>query len=801
MNLGKTVHKLGDVTFRHPWRVIISWILVLGLLGFAASQLMQPTSSSISIPGTEAQKAIDRAGELFPNSGGGSGRIVFNAKDGATIESQKAAIDKIVTETGKVDGVAMAVSPFIDSSFVSESGKIAYAQIQMTEQTGSVSETTIEKVATIVEDNKTAQLQVETGGDLISSVPGEIIGIGEVFGVIIALVVLVMTFGSLIAAGMPLLSALLAVGVSMAGLFALGQVLEINSTTPVLAVMLGLAVGIDYALFIISKYRSYVLDGFSYREAAGKAMGTAGNAVVFAAFTVIIALASLAIVNIPFMTAMGLVGAASIAVSAIAAITLVPALLGLAGPRVFSRKQRAKIAQAQKKKTHAEKPVSRTSFWYRWGEAITKRPIVALVLSVLVIGVIALPVKDLTLGLPTDQYAANDTTQRRAYDLLSEGFGPGFNGPLIVLLENLPAVTDADREVVRQQAMATFNQQVAEQTASQQAAFAEKMALAVTPEQQLALQQEAMQAQIAGEQQKQAALAQIEQAVSENAKFVQLSLAAEKFKEQGNVQQVTPAAATDDGTAGIVQVIAKTAPADDKTTELITYLRSDEATKQQDEGVTLAVTGSTAIEQDINHKLANALPLYLGVVVGLSLILLILAFRSILVPVKATLGFLLSVLAMFGALVAVFQWGWFGLADAPGPIVSFIPIIAIGILFGLAMDYEFFLVSGMHEAYQKTKNAKRAVVDGFGAGAKVVTAAAIIMISVFGGFMTNHDAVIQSIGFGLAIGILVDAFLVRMIIVPAIMTLLGKSAWWLPKWLDKRLPHISIEGESEPAKK
>jgi RND superfamily putative drug exporter len=213
------------------------------------------------------------------------------------------------------------------------------------------------------------------------------------------------------------------------------------------------------------------------------------------------------------------------------------------------------------------------------------------------------------------------------------------------------------------------------------------------------------------------------------------------------------------------------------------------------------VTGSTAIEEDINAKLAAALPLYLGVVVGLSLLLLILAFRSILVPIKATLGFLLSVLAMFGAIVAVFQWGWFGITDAPGPIVSFIPIIATGILFGLAMDYEFFLVSGMHEAYQKRKDAKAAVLDGFGGGAKVVTAAAIIMISVFAGFMTNHEAVIQSIGLGLAVGILVDAFIVRMTIVPAVMTLLGKSAWWLPKWLDKRLPHISIEGESDTSTK
>jgi RND superfamily putative drug exporter len=794
MNLGKSLHKLGDSAFQHPWRVIAIWIVVLGGLGFAATQFIQPTSSSISIPGTEAQKAIDRAGELFPASGGGSGRIVFNAKDGSTIEAQKASIDDVIERVGKVDGVALVVSPFVNESFVSESGTIAYAQVQMTEQTGSVEESTLEAVTKVIDEKRSANLQIEVGGDLVSSTPGEIIGVGELAGVVIALVVLVMTLGSLIAAGMPIISALLAVGVSMAGLFALSQVLDINSTTPVLAVMLGLAVGIDYSLFIISKYRGYVLEGMEYREAAAKAMGTAGNAVVFAAFTVIIALAALSVVNVPFMTIMGLVGAASIAVSAIVAITLVPAMLGLAKHRVFGRKTRAKLAQ--------KKPTLKKSFWYKWGSAVTRRPIVVLVISVLAIGVIALPARDLTLGLPTDQYASADTTERKAYDLLSEGFGVGFNGPLIVLVEGLPAVSDADKETVRQAAMEQLTTQAANATKQQEAAFASQFAAATTPEQQLAVQQAVVQAQAAGEQQKQAALAAIDKAVEENAKFVQVSKVASKINDVADVQQTTPAGVTDDGTAGIIQVIPKSAPADKETTNLITYLRSDDATKTMTNGAEISVTGSTALQEDINKKLSDALPLYLGVVVGLSLLLLILAFRSILVPIKATLGFLLSVLAMFGALVAVFQWGWFGLADAPGPIVSFIPIIAIGILFGLAMDYEFFLVSGMHEAYQKTKDAKRAVRDGFGAGSKVVTAAAIIMISVFGGFMTNHETVIQSIGFGLAVGILVDAFIVRMTIVPAVMTLLGKSAWWLPKWLDKRLPHISIEGESdEPTKK
>jgi RND superfamily putative drug exporter len=323
------------------------------------------------------------------------------------------------------------------------------------------------------------------------------------------------------------------------------------------------------------------------------------------------------------------------------------------------------------------------------------------------------------------------------------------------------------------------------------------MAQAVTAQQQLALQQEAAQAQIAGEKQQQAALGRIEQTVDQYAKYVQLQKIATAISNLDNVEKTLPALVTDDGTAGIIQVVPKSAPADQATTKLIASLRTP--TTQHDISgnsiVSLAVTGSTALQEDISAKLGAALPQYLAIVVGLSLVLLIIAFRSIIIPLKATLGFLLSVAAMFGALVAVFQWGWFGITDAPGPIVSFIPIIAIGFLFGLAMDYEFFLVSGMHEAFARTQDARQAVVRGFGMGSKVVTAAGIIMVSVFAGFISNHDDTIRAMGFGLAVGILIDAFIVRMTIVPAVMILIDRAAWWLPKWLDRRLPHVSIEGE------
>ena len=792
MNLSRQLGKLGGSSFSHPWQVLSAWIIVLGLLGFLAAQFMQPMSTAISIPGTEAQQAIDQTSELFPEASGGTARVVFHATGDATIADQRDAVESSIEKLNSIDGVEMAVSPFVDDRFISESGTIAYSTLQMKERLGSISEDTIHAINEAAEETRSGVLDVEVGGDVSQSVP-EIIGIGEIFGVLIAMAVLIITLGSLIAGGMPIISALFAVGVSIAGLFSLSQVIDINSTTPVLAIMLGLAVGIDYALFIVSKYRGYVLSGYDNREAASRALATAGNAVVFAAITVIIALSALSVVNVPFMTIMGLAGAASIAVAAVAALTIIPALLGLAGQRVFGKKVRKQVIKSQKANSAKTAHIDKKSIWYRWGSQLVKRPITFLLLGIIVAGAIALPARDLTLGLPSDQFAAEGTTERKAYDLLSEGFGDGFNGPLLVVVDSLPKVSDAEEEAIRAPAMQQLNQRIEDETA----AFQQRLSQASSPQELMALQEQALIAQSQAERQKQAAITEIEKQVQQFAKYIQLNQVAENISALGNVAQVIPAAVTDDGTAGLIQVIPSSAPQDEATSTLIQELRSEETQQELSRAsdVHYGVTGSVALQGDINVKLANALPIYLMVVVGLSLVLLVIAFRSLLIPLKATLGFLLSVAAMFGALVAVFQWGWFGLADAPGPIVSFVPIIAVGILFGLAMDYEFFLVSNMHESYEHTKKAKQSIVDGFSLGGKVVVAAALIMISVFGAFITNHETVIASIGFALAIGILVDAFIVRMTIVPAVMSLLGSTAWWLPKWLVKILPRISIEGE------
>lgn len=795
--MGQKLHKLGAFAFGNPWKVVAGWVILLGILGFTASQFMQPTNPAISIPGTEAQKAIDKASELFPDNGKSSGRIVFHSLNGKSINDLKAQITDVSDKVKKVNGVSTVADPFIDASFVSKSGDIAFAQIQLKEEAGSIDEKTLSDIQNIIESARNNDLQIESGGSLVSSMPKEIMGAGEMSGVLLALVVLFITLGSLIAAGMPIITALVGVGVSMAGLFSMSKLFAINTTTPVLAMMLGLAVGIDYSLFIINKYRTLALEGYGFKDAAARAIGTAGNAVIFAALTVVIALSALSIVNIPFMTMMGLAGAATIAIAAIVSITLVPAMLGIFKNLIFNKKTRKMIRKARKNGVDNSEHINRNTIWYKWGEKVTSHPLIALTISIIVIGIIALPARSLNLGLPTDQYAASNSTEKKAYDLLTTGFGAGFNGPLTIVVEGLPAVSDADKQAVRLQAMAQFNAQAAAASAQTRATFAQKAALATTPEQQLTLQQEIVEVTKQGEIQKAAALAKIEASVEQYAKLVQLKKVSDNIAKLGNVEQSLPAAAIDNGSAGIIQVTPKSAPSDPATNELIKTIRnkSEQSKITGSDKISLSVTGMIALQDDINAKLSAALPQYLAVVVGLSLVLLIVAFRSILVPIKATIGFLLSVLAMFGSLVAVFQWGWFGLAATPGPIVSFIPIISIGILFGLAMDYEFFLVSGMHESFTHSKDAKAAVLKGFGAGSKVVTAAGIIMISVFAGFISNHDSTIQAIGFGLAVGILVDAFLVRMTIVPAVMTLLGKSAWWIPKWLDKRLPHISIEGE------
>lgn len=769
--MGNVLKNVGERAFRAKWWVVGAWFIVLILLGIAASQLMQPLQNSLSIPGTEAQKTLDAYKEAFPGSNATAGLVVFQSPSGSTLADYEEDVQSLVTAIEGVSGVTGVITYATNPSALSDDGTIGYLTVQLETEGGTPKTSTLEAVDELVQSARNSSgLTIEIGGDLISNAPGEILGAQEAIGVVIALIVLVITLGSLVAAGLPILTALLTVGVSMAGLLALTSVFEISSTTPALAVMLGLAVGIDYSLFIVNRYRTFVSEGYSLQEAAGRASATAGNAVVFAAATVVIALASLAVVQIPFMTTMGLAAAATVALAALVALTLIPACLGIVGLRVFGRKARQKVMARQTTHKIVHQPVSHKTVWYKVGQIILRFRKTSLAVALGIILILALPASQLVLGLPTDETAAQDSTAHKSFELISEGFGPGYTGPLLVLVEGLPMVTESDEAAVR----AALVQQYQDTLISQGINPA-----ALPPAQQAAAEQ------------------QLTEQVTVYAPYYQTQQVAERIAELEGVYEAQAVQATTTGTTGVIQVIPTTGPSDEQTKKLVETLRLPQTQQDvtQQNGATLGVTGTTALLIDINTKLAQALPVYLAVVIGLSLLLLLVAFRSVLIPIKATLGFLLSVLAMFGALVAVFQWGWLGIAEAPGPIVSFIPILAIGILFGLAMDYEFFLVSGMQEAYHGGKKARTAVIDGFAIGSRVVVAAALIMVSVFAGFIGNHDATIQSIGFALAVGILVDAFIVRMVIVPITMWYLGKSAWWLPAWLEKRLPRLSIEGD------
>ena len=497
----------------------------------------------------------------------------------------------------------------------------------------------------------------------------------------------------------------------MAGIRIASGFVDLGSSSSTLALMLGIAVAIDYALFIVSRYRHEITAGRSPEQATAHAVGTAGSAVTFAGLTVFIALAALTVVGIPVLTEMGLAAAFAVVVAVFIALTLLPALLGFAGRRVMGRRRRDPGAAA-----------ARPAAGLRWARFVTRRPVAVLVTAVLGLLVLAVPALDLRLGLPGDNLAGADTTQRKAYDLLTEGFGPGFNGPLTVVIDGAGS---ADTEVAAEQAAGTI-------------------------------------------------------------------------KDLAGVVSVSPPNLNPAGDTAILQVIPATAPDSAETESLVHAIRGTDDALRAGTGADLAITGTTAVDIDMSDKMGAALAPYLAVIVLLAFVLLMLLFRSVLVPLKAIAGFLLSVVATFGAVVAVFQWGWLGGlfgVDQAGPIMSMLPVILIGIVFGLAMDYEVFLISRMREEHVHGAEPRRAVVDGFAHSARVVTAAAIIMISVFAGFILSPESFIKSIGFALAAAILFDAFVVRMTIVPAVMTLLGRRAWWLPRWLDRVLPDIDVEGE------
>jgi RND superfamily putative drug exporter len=714
------LYRLGRFSFRNPWRVLIVWlVLMVGILG-GGFALGGQTEESFAIPGTESQEAIDRLDAVFPQAAGASAQVVVRAPDGASVEDAPYAdaIEQTTTDLADVDGVDTTLSPFSEyaTNAISDDSTTAIITVQLDGSAEEVSDATITALQDVGRELVDAGMEVGFGGTIFQDVTYGVTPT-EIVGVVFAGIVLFITFGSLLAAGMPLLTAIVGIGVAMGGVISVSAFTTISSATPLLALMIGLAVGIDYGLFILSRHRTQLGNGTDPEESAGTAVATAGSAVVFAGVTVIIALLGLLVVNIPFLSAMGVSAAAAVLVAILVSLTALPALMGLAGSRLVPKAG----SRAERRATSVNDP-DHKSFGERWVTWVLKAPVVAVVAVVAVLGTLAIPAFSLTLALPSAASEEEGTPARDAYDLISDGFTEGRNGPLIVLVD-ITQTTDI---------------------------------------------------------------------------FADLDGIAAQLRDLDDVSFVSGGQPNETVDTAIIQVIPESGPDDPSTAALVQSIRDLAPVVEDEYNTAISVTGSTAVQIDISTRLNNALIPFGVIVVGLSIVLLMMVFRSVFVPIKAAIGFLLSVLASFGVVVAVFQWGWGAefFHIVPGPILSFMPILLMAVLFGLAMDYEVFLVSGMRENFVHTGDARGAIVHGFAGAARVVTAAALIMFFVFAAFVPEGAGVIKVIALGLAVGILADAFLVRMTLVPAAMALVGRGAWWMPRWLGRILPNVDIEGES-----
>ena len=743
--------KLGRWCAHHAAKVLLGWLVLLAALGGGAAAVGMQLSNDFQIAESEAMEGIAILRERLPQAAGTSEPVLITANSGS-VRDHKAAIEKFVQEASAIDGISMASDPFDElTSAITDDGKSALIQVQADSTVEAFSASAVGKPAQVKAaleqlaaelEASDPELEVLLSGN-IGAVAGVELSITEALGVLVAAVVLIVTFGSLVAAGTPIVSALIGVAVGMLGILIAANFTEINAVTPVLAVMIGLAVGIDYALFIMSRAREYLAHGLPPAEAAGRSVATAGSAVVFAGITVIIALCGLAICRIPFLTAMGISAAFMVAVAVAVALTAIPAFLGLLGKRMVPKpKKRAKGATAEPATpaeglssnelnppnavTHHSTPAPSpqgSRLAHGWITMIMKMPVVFVLLVIGLLGAGAIPLSGLSLSLIDNGYEPRGTQMRTTYDAIALSFGEGYNSPIIVIADIVQS-TDP------------------------------------------------------------------------------LGLVADlksELEQLDGVRRVAMATPNPDASLAFIQIIPEKGQADPGTLELVHNIRERASDLEARYGIShLMVTGIAAVAVDIASALNAALLPFGLVVVGLSLVLLMIVFRSIAVPITATLGYVLSLGAGLGAVGAMFGWGW--LADAfnvtkQGAVISFLPVIVMGILFGLAMDYEVFLVSRMREVWIHTRDARRAVREGFIGSAKVVSAAALIMTSVFAFFIPDGNKYIKPIAVALTVGIFADAFMVRMTFIPAIMTLLGKHAWWLPAALDRILPVVDVEGE------
>lgn len=756
------LYRLGRGCYGRPWPVIVGWLLVLAAVTAALVVNGVKVTSEMKIDNTDSQLVLDQVVKELPEASGGQASVVFTVPDGQRLDTPERmaaiartvqrvyALKQVVNPADLADAQAQPGAPGpeqpaaepgapgektptqpgaepppyqplvvggtpVPGVLVSTQAPVALFQFQFTVPSTSLTHEEVSAVLDVVEEaGDGTGLRVLPSDSLKAiEIP---VGSAEVAGLAVAAVVLVLTLGSLVAAGLPLITALVGVWIGVGTAFALSTSVEMNNATPMLALMVGLAVGIDYALFVVNRQRRLIIDrGLEAREAAGRAVGTAGSAVFFAGLTVLVALVALTVIGISLLTTMALVAASTVLLAVLVALTLLPALLGLIGERIVSTKTRQKRQAKSEEESH--------SVADHWAKAMVRFrwPVILGVVAVLGLG--AVPAASMDLGLPTGATANTDTAARQSYEAITRGFGEGFNGPLLVTVESASGA-------------------------------------AVDPQ--------------------------------------TLGAVTQLLQQRNDVVAAVPVGTSKDGAMAVLSVIPTSGPDDDATADLVQALRAPSSSIAQEYDVVVGVTGFTAIGIDMSDRLAEVVPVYLAIIVGLSLLILLVVFRSIVVPIQATVGFLLSILATFGVTTAVFSWGWAGWLvgiDTGGPLMSFIPVIVTGILYGLAMDYQVFLVSSMRESYVHGYHGPASVVHGFDQASRVVVAAAVIMVSVFAGFIFTHDVMIKQMGFALAIGILIDAFLVRITLTPALMALFGDKAWWLPRWLDRILPDLDVEGD------
>jgi RND superfamily putative drug exporter len=712
------LYRLAHFAFRRRRLVLAIWLvaaIAAITIGVASGG---KTNDTFTIPGTEAQNAANVLSAKLPAFSGGQSTIVFATTNGparVTDPAARAAIETALAKLKSVPQVSSVAGPF-SGGLVSTSGKVALGQVQWSAMATNVKDTNLTAVKEAMKPVQADGVQVAYSGSVYPGWNPPVSELPEVIGLIIAFIVLMIVFGAFAAAGLPILGAILGVAITLMGITAISSVLSIASASTTVALMLGLSCGIDYGLFVLSRHRTNLLNGMTPEESVPLAMGTAGSSVVFAALTVIIALCGLAVVGIPFLTVMGLAAAGSVAVAMLIALTLLPAMLGFAGTKA------AKFARLPLLGARAERVARRSAAdpnstaGAGWARFVVRNRVPALIGGIALLGVLAIPATQLHLGLPSGASQSKGNTERIAYDLTTQAFGPGFNGPLLIVAQNVTNPSDTQ--------------------------------------------------QIAG------ALSKVP-----------------------GVARVTPVVAQNG--ISLIRVTPTSGPNDAATANLVHTLRHDRAAIEGYTGTRILVGGTTASNIDVSSKLSSALPIFLIVIIGLAFILLTFAFRTILVPITSILGFLLSMAAALGAQVAMFQWGWGQhiLGITPSETISFLPIVMLAIIFGLSSDYEVFVVSRIKEEYTKNGDARRAVQRGTGVSARVVTSAAIIMFSIFVSFMLNNDPAVKAIGFSFAIGVFLDAFVVRLTLVPAVMAVIGSRLWYHPAWFAKYVPDPDIEGQ------